>query len=93
MKTFIVFLLWLIVGTLIGGKLSYEYVTSKFTDNMDTIVGQIVDQSILSGAHTAAYELQNKWEAFIAEQKAKAKEALKAELTRSINEQIDAFLK
>lgn len=60
---------------------------------MDTIVGQIVDQSILSGAHTAAYELQNKWEAFIAEQKAKAKEALKAELTRSINEQIDAFLK
>ncbi|MBP7884601.1 hypothetical protein KAZ93_00145 [Patescibacteria group bacterium] len=50
----------MIVGTLIGGKLSYEYVTSKFTDNMDTIVGQIVDQSILSGAHTAAYELQNK---------------------------------
>ncbi len=92
MKTFIVFILWVVLGSLLGGKMTYEYVVSQFSDNVDTIVGQIIDQGMISGAQHAASDLQNKWEEFLTSQKDKAKEQLKQSLTQAINQQIDAFL-
>ena len=89
MKSVIVFILWVVVWLVVGGKLWYEYVMTQINGNVSSIVDTLVTNGVWSWSQQIAQQVQ--WQAtqVVEEQKGILKEELKKQLTDYLNKKID----
>lgn len=89
MKSVIVFILWVLVWLVVGGKLWYEYVMTQINGNVSSIVDTLVTNGVWSGSQQIVQQVQ--WQAtqVVEEQKGILKKELKKQLTDYLNKKID----
>ncbi len=89
MKSVIVFILWVVVWLVVGGKLWYEYVMTQINGNVSSIVDTLVTNGVWSWSQQIVQQVQ--WQAtqVVEEQKGILKKELKNQLTDYLNKKID----
>ena len=93
MKSLIVFILWVFVWLVVGGKLGYEYVMMQVSTNASTIVDRLVNEGIGTGTQWLAQQYQWQAEQLLTHQTEKLKIEAKKQVTEYITSQINDFFK
>lgn len=93
MKNLILFILWIVVWLVIGGKLWYEYVMMQVSTNTSTIVEKLINEWVGTGTQWLAAQYQWQAKQLLDEQKEKLKEEAKKQATDYITTKINEFFK
>ena len=93
MKNLIIFVLWVLIGLIVGGKLWYEYVMLQVTTNTSTIVEKLINEGVGTGSQWLAQQYQWQAQQLLDEQKEKLKTEAKKQITDYINAKINDFFK
>lgn len=91
MQNVIVFILGIVVGVVVGGKLGYEYVTAQVSENMTTIVNTVMTEGLGTGGQALLKNYEGQAQAFLDEQKGVIQEEIKKQLQDYISKKVDGL--
>jgi hypothetical protein len=89
MKSFVVFVLWLLVWLVVWWKLGYDYILTQLNGNVSSIVDTLMTNGVGSGSQQIVQQVQGQTTQVVAEQKWLLKEEMKKQLTDYLNKKID----
>lgn len=93
MKSFIIFVIGVVVGVWLCYKYGYDYLTDQLANNMTMIVDQVMTNGIGTGAQNLTHQYEWQAQALLETQKSQLKETIKQQLTQYITTKIDATFK
>ncbi len=89
MKSFLVFILGAAVGLVVWGKLWYDFVINKVTNEVSSIVNTVSEQWATTGTNSLVDTYGTQAQQLLEEQKAKIKVQIKQQLTEYFTKKID----
>lgn len=89
MKSLVVFVIWVLIWLVVGGKLWYEYVMTQINGNVSSIVDTLMTNGIGSGSQQIVQQVQGQATQVVQQQKWLLKEEMKKQITDYLNKKID----